>query len=208
MIATITGKLCSREAGRIVVETAGVGYEIFVPLSTFYRLPPIGAPVSLEVRQVVREDALTLYGFAQPAEKHAFDLLMGVQHVGPKLALAILSVLSAEDLAVAIGREDAARIDAVPGVGPKVAERVVRELRDKVSALKIAATDGASATGLDDSGMPGAGGIADDALSALVNLGYRPAEARRAVDSVVSASREATLEIVIRESLTLLLGEK
>lgn len=191
-----------------MVETGGVGYEVFVPLSTFYRLPIAGAPVALEIRQVVREDALALYGFIEPAEKLAFDLLMHVQHVGPKLALAILSVLSPEDLVAAIGREDVGRIDAVPGVGPKVAERVVRELRDKIGELKSIAparpwsADGAAAEN-------GSGDArADDAVSALVNLGYRPVEARRAVDSVLKSSHDANLEAVIRESLSVLLGDK
>ena len=191
-----------------MVETGGVGYEVFVPLSTFYRLPIAGAPVALEIRQVVREDALALYGFIEPAEKLAFDLLMHVQHVGPKLALAILSVLSPEDLVAAIGREDVGRIDAVPGVGPKVAERVVRELRDKIGELKSIAparpwsADGSAA----DNGSGDA--RADDAVSALVNLGYRPIEARRAVDSVLKSSHDANLEAVIRESLSVLLGDK
>jgi Holliday junction DNA helicase RuvA len=208
MIASLSGRLRSREAGRIVVETGGVGYEIFVPLSTFYRLPLAGAPVALEIRQVVREDALALYGFIEPAEKLAFDLLMQVQHVGPKLALAILSVLSPEDLVAAIGREDVSRIDAVPGVGPKVAERVVRELRDKVTELRTIAParpwsgDGAAA----DNGAGDA--RTEDAVSALVNLGYRPVEARHAVEAAVKANGEATLEAVIRESLTMLLGDK
>lgn len=208
MIASLSGRLRSREAGRIVVETGGVGYEVLVPLSTFYRLPIAGAPVALEIRQVVREDLLALYGFIEPAEKLAFDLLMQVQHVGPKLALAILSVLSPEDLVAAIGREDVARIDAVPGVGPKVAERVVRELRDKIADLKTIAPARAWAA---DGAMTenGTGDArADDAVSALVNLGYRPIEARRAVDSILKANGDATLEAVIRESLTVLLGDK
>ena len=94
MIATLSGKLKLREPGRLIVETAGVGYEIFVPLSTYYRMPSVGAEIELEIRQIVHEDAILLYGFATVAEKHAFDLLMGVQHVGYKLALAVLSVLS------------------------------------------------------------------------------------------------------------------
>ena len=123
MIATLSGKLTQREPGRLIVETAGVGYEIFVPLSTYYRIPSVGAEIDLELRQIVRADAILLYGFATVAEKHAFDLLMSVQHVGSKLALAVLSVLSPRDLAAAITHEDVERIDAVPGVGAKVAER-------------------------------------------------------------------------------------
>src|SRR5215469_10841348 len=135
MIATLAGTLRLREAGRLIIEAGGVGYEIFVPLSTYYRVPAAGTRLELEIRQVVREDAITLYGFATEAEKAAFDLLTGIQHVGPKLALAVLSVLAPDDLASAIAHEDVARIDAVPGVGAKVAERVVRELRDKIGIL-------------------------------------------------------------------------
>ena len=211
MIATISGTLRTRDAGRVVVETAGVGYEIAVPLSTYYRLPAIGAPVALEIRQVVREDAILLYGFSEPSEKRAFDLLMQVQHVGPKLALAILSVLAPEELVAAISREDVNRIDAVPGVGPKVAERVVRELRDKVANLKLAPTGASVGNGVVRSGTAGheVPDLLDDAISALVNLGIKPAEARRAVDSVVAEDpASVTLESTIRKSLAVLLGEK
>lgn len=208
MIATLSGKLQVREPGRIVVETGGVGYEVFIPLGTYYHLPPPGAPVSLEIRQVVREDALTLYGFLSAAEKRAFDLLMQVQHVGPKLGLAILSTLSPEDLVAAIGREDVERIDAVPGVGPKVAERIVRELRDKTADLQVIlpgreAGARAAATGTN-------GALVDDAISALVNLGYKPAEAKRAVDSTVSGGEldGVGLEVIIRRSLAVLYGER
>ncbi len=213
MIASLTGALAVRDAGRIVVETGGVGYEVLIPLSTFYRLPQLGDRVALEIRQVVREDALTLYGFSSATEKRAFDLLMSVQHVGPKLALAILSVLAPEELVAAIGKGDVDRIDAVPGVGPKVAERVVRELRDKVADLKMAApsttaSDGYIRPAPDGNGIPA--GPADEAVSALVNLGLKPVEARRTVDVVVAADAGAaeSPEVIIRKSLAVLLGEK
>ncbi len=207
MIATLTGRLKVRESGRLVVETAGVGYEVFIPLATYYRMPSIGAAVELEIRQVVREDAITLFGFATPGEKHAFDLLMRVQHVGPKLALAVLSVLSPDELVAAVTHEDVNRIDAVPGVGPKVAERVVRELRDRISELKLVAPP----HGTVEASSNGAGSLLDDAVSALVNLGYKPAEAKRAVDSVGVANPATMsdgLEALIRKSLATLLGEK
>jgi len=206
MIASLNGKLKVRESGRLVVESAGVGYEVFVPLATYYRMPPVGTQVELEIRQVVREDAIALYGFATRGEKRAFDLLLAVQHVGPKLALAVLSVLSPADLASAIGQGDVERIDAVPGVGPKVAERIVRELRDKIGDLNIAAAEPSATV----NGAVG-GSLADDALSALVNLGYKPAEAKRAVDSIVTngpGGGGASLEHLIRQSLAVLLGEK
>ncbi|MGC1676583.1 MAG: Holliday junction branch migration protein RuvA [Candidatus Binataceae bacterium] len=210
MIASINGLLTLRDAGRVIVETGGVGYEVFIPLSTFYRLPALGEQVRLQVRQVVREDALMLYGFAEPLEKRAFDLLMSVQHVGPKLALAILSFLEPVELVAAIGREDVEKIDAVPGVGPKVAERVVRELRDKIGELKL--SDAAAANGnagprqiRDTPATP-----LDEAVSALVNLGVKPIEARRTIDSVVAAEPAAAndLQVMVRKSLGAIYGEK
>lgn len=210
MIATLTGTLAVRDPARIVVEAGGIGYEVFIPLTTFYRLPAPGNLVRLEVRQVVREDSLTLYGFSDAVEKRAFDLLMQVQHVGPKLALAILSVLEPAELVGAIAREDFEKIDAVPGVGPKVAERVVRELRDKTGELRltgsvVAAPNGASAADSAASGQP-----IDDAVSALVNLGVKPAEARKTIDAVIASDRTVAqdLEAIVRKSLAVLFGEK
>jgi Holliday junction DNA helicase RuvA len=213
MIASLKGTLVVRDAARIVIETGGVGYEVLIPLSTYYRLPSLGEAVALEIRQVVREDALLLYGFSSATEKRAFDLLMSVQHVGPKLALAILSVLAPEELVAAIGKGDIDRIDAVPGVGPKVAERVVRELRDKVADLKLTGVSSSASNGHlrpvpDKIAAPS--GPADEAVSALVNLGMKPVEAKRTVDAVVAADSDAAQnpELLIRKSLAVLLGEK
>ncbi|MDB5108395.1 MAG: ATP-dependent helicase RuvA [Candidatus Binatus sp.] len=213
MIATLAGSLILRDANRIVVETGGIGYEVLIPLSTFYKLPPTGERVGLEIRQVVREDSITLYGFSSGGEKRAFDLLLNVQHVGPKLALAILSFLAPEELVAAINKGDVERIDAVPGVGPKVAERVVRELRDKIGDLKLSSatamqTNGAARPTPNNNGAPI--GPLDQAISALVNLGMKPVEAKRAVESVVErdAAISADLELLIRKSLAVLLGEK
>ena len=160
-----------------------------------------------QIRQVVREDALLLYGFATPAEKQTFDLLMSIQHVGPKLALAILSVLAPKDLVVAISHEDVERIDAVPGVGAKVAERIVRELREKVSELNLTAPVRMEACA-SSNGHAGGGSLLDDAVSALINLGYKPAEAKRAVDAVEAFDEQDGLEGLIRKSLAIILGEK
>ena len=201
MIAALKGGLRLREAGRIVVETGGVGYELFIPLSTYSRLPAAGVAVELEVRHLVREGAVTLYGFATGAEKQAFDLLTRVQHVGPKLALAVLSVMSPEELAAAIVRGDVDRIDAVPGVGRKVAERVVRELSDKVGELRLAAPEPRA-------GSDGRTQVLDDAVSALVNLGYKRAEAKSAVDSLDTSAAATGVETIIRRSLAALFGKK
>ncbi len=212
MIASINGALIVREAGRVVLETGGVGYEVFIPLGTFYKLPALGEAATLHIRQVVREDALMLYGFIEAAEKRAFDLLMSVQHVGPKLALTILSVMEPAELVAAIGREDIARIDAVPGVGPKVAERVVRELRDKVAALKYGdAVAPASSNGAGPRKQTGAAPtLLDDAVSALINLGVKPVEARRTIESVISAEPgcASDLHLMMRKSLAAIYGEK
>jgi Holliday junction DNA helicase RuvA len=206
MIASISGTLRVRDAGRCIIETGGVGYEIFIPLTTYYRLPSLGSPAYLEIRQIVREDALLLYGFSDSSEKRAFDLLLGVQHVGPKAALSILSVLSPEDLVKAISREDLHRIDAVPGVGTKLAERIVRELRDKIANLKFGGeAHPAPAQAASRNGM---GTIGDDAVSALVNLAYKPIQAQRAVDAVMADDAGADLETIIRKSLAVLLAEK
>lgn len=204
MIASLNGKLVVREAGRVVIEASGVGYEVFIPLSTYYRLPPPGTTVALAVRQVVREDSLSLYGFYQVVEKQAFDLLVSVQHVGPKLALAVLSVLSPAQLAAAVIQNAPERIDAVPGVGPKVAERIVRELRQKVGQLQSAA---ASEIPGDGRRPPDANRIVEEAISALVNLGYKAAEAKRAVDSVAPAEGSSDLEDLLRRSLKALANE-
>jgi Holliday junction DNA helicase RuvA len=210
MIATLTGTLIVRDPARIVVEAGGIGYEVFIPLTTFYRLPAPGNMVRLEIRQVVREDAITLYGFSEPPEKRAFDLLMQVQHVGPKLALAILSVLEPAELVSAIKREDVERIDAVPGVGPKVAERVVRELRDKTDGLRLTGSVVAPANGAAGKGGGGTEQPVDDAVSALVNLGIKPAEAKKTVDAVIAADDAVAgdLEAMVRKSLAVLFGEK
>jgi holliday junction DNA helicase RuvA len=210
MIASLNGKLKIRESDRLVIESAGVGYEVFVPLATYYRMPSVGTQVELEIRQVVREESIALYGFASIAEKRAFDLLLKVQHVGPTLALKVLSVLSPRDLASAIANADVERIDAVPGVGPKVAERIVRELRDKIGDLDVAS----SAIVAPSSNGKGGASLSDEAVSALINLGYKPAEAKRAVDAVgpmndsVDEGRDSALEGLIRRSLATLLGEK
>jgi Holliday junction DNA helicase RuvA len=202
MIATLAGTVRFRDAGRLIVEAGGIGYEIFIPLSTYYRIPAPGNRVDLEIRQVVREDSITLYGFGTEPEKIAFDLLIGIQHVGPKLALAVLSVLAPDDLASAIAHEDVGRIDAVPGVGAKVAERVVRELRDKLGALTMPAGHREGVTSQANNGVESS--ILDDAISALVNLGYKPAEAKRAVDAVGVGEGGGSLETLLRKSLAVI----
>lgn len=170
MIGRITGILLEKNPPEVVVDVGGVGYEIAVPMSTFYPLPAIGERVSLHTQLIVREDAHLLYGFATHSERAAFRQLLKISGVGPKVALAVLSGLSVNDLAGAIATQDAARLTKIPGIGKKTAERLLLELRDKFHTPgAISSTDSASVS---DSG---------DILNALIALGYNEREAQFAI---------------------------
>lgn len=181
MIAHLSGVLLHRHPARIVLDVHGVGYELQVPVGTYTQLPAAGAAVALHVYTQVRDDAIQLFGFATAAEKLLFEKLITVNGVGPKLALAILSGLSPAALGAALRAGDLARLTAIPGVGKKTAERLVFELRDKLSAP---AADDASPT-------PSPTPAADDVVSALVNLGYAPVLAQKAVQRALLAHPEA-----------------
>lgn len=183
MIAYLHGLLRERQPARIVLDVHGVGYELQVPVGTYAQLPAAGGEASLHVHTHVREDALQLFGFATSAEKQIFEKLITVNGVGPKLALAILSGLAPPELAVALRAGDHARLTAIPGVGRKTAERLVIELRDKISAPPPEAAAAAV--------LPGP---AEDVLSALVNLGYAEPLARRAVERARAARPEASFD--------------
>jgi len=193
VIAFLRGTILEKHPNRIVVDVNGVGYEVFVPLSTFYGLGDPGSNTAVRIHTHVREDALQLFGFATPLELALFDRLVAVSGIGPKLALAVLSGIAPADLVGAIGGGDIARLVSIPGIGRKTAERIVLELRDKVSALEGSATGGA----------PG-DGTRTDLLSALVNLGYHRPAAEKAVDAALAATGgafEASLRRAL-ESLT------
>ncbi|MBI4442176.1 MAG: Holliday junction branch migration protein RuvA [Acidobacteria bacterium] len=198
MIAHLRGKLLSKKPNRVIVETGGVGYEVSIPVSTFYELGEEGTEVSLRVFTHVREDALSLYGFRTDQEKRLFERLIAVAGVGPKLAITILSGLEMDELVPAIRESDVARLLRIPGVGKKTAERLVLELRDKLMDLEIAAEkpEPASATEL--------GRAEEDALSALVNLGYARGAAEAAVREAHAASPNGDFEQLLRSSLRLL----
>jgi Holliday junction DNA helicase RuvA len=171
----------------LIIEVQGIGYELFVPLSTFYRLPEVKESVALSVYTHVREDALQLYGFFSTLEKQLFLLLLGVSGVGPKLALNILSGMETSEMVQAICQGNVDRLRAIPGVGPKTAGRVILELKEKVSRL---AGPGSQFD------TPEAGGenkIAEDTLSALINLGYNRIEAKRAIDQIVKDEGAASV---------------
>jgi holliday junction DNA helicase RuvA len=192
VIAQISGTLAHKVPGEVIVDVGGVGYQVFIPLNVFYRLPEIGAPVSLYIHTHLREDALQLFGFREPAEKQVFLLLNSVAGIGPKLAVNILSGIPAEELVQAIKHGDQLRLVAVPGVGRKLAERMIVELRDKFATFQAEIAE-----------TPVAGNgsqLMQDAVSALVNLGYRKAEVEKNVRDTIQAGKES-LEDVIKDAL-------
>lgn len=192
MIGRISGILDAKSPGEITIDVGGVGYQIFIPLSVFYRLPEPGEKVRLFIHTHLREDALQLFGFLEFEEKQMFLLLNSVAGIGPKLAVTILSGIPADDLARALKEGDQARLLSIPGVGKKLAERMVVELRDKAGAMPVVEA-GAVATN-------GASQVSRDAVSALVNLGYRRADAERAIRDITQ-KQEGTLGDVLKEAL-------
>jgi len=192
VIAQISGTLAQKVPGEIVVDVVGVGYQVFIPLNVFYRLPEIGAPVSLQIHTHVRDDALQLFGFQDLAEKQIFLLLISVSGIGPKLAVNILSGIPAEELARALKVGDQARLVAIPGVGRKLAERLIVELKDKLATLSTAGVESPKA----EIGSH----VMQDAVSALVNLGYKGPEAEKMVREVLR-SGDRSLENVLKNTL-------
>lgn len=192
MIAHISGTLAQKIPGEVVVDVAGVGYQIFIPLNVFYRLPEIGAPLSLQIYTHVREDALQLFGFQDLGDKQLFLLLLGVSGIGPKLAVNILSGIATDELSRALKEGDQLRLMAIPGVGRKLAERMIVELKDKLSTF--------APIGPETAKIEGGSQLLSDAVSALVNLGYKRPEAEKIVREVLSKG-ERSLENVLKESL-------
>lgn len=193
MIARLSGILAEAGADHAVIDVAGVGYLVQASSRTLSAIGPVGGSVMLFTELQVREDAMTLFGFGSAAERDWFRLLTGVQGVGGRVALAILSVLSADELQKSVASGDKAMVARAQGVGPKLAERIVRELKDKVGGIALG--PGAPAA------MP-AGGAANDAVSALTNLGFRPAEANAAVAAANDElGNGATLDALVRLAL-------
>ena len=196
MIASLTGRLAFKAPTAVVLDVHGVGYEVFIPLSTYYGLPNLSDSISLSIHTHVREDAIQLFGFLTSQEKDAFVLLTSVSGVGPKLALSVLSALPVSDLVSAIQSGDVEKLTTVPGIGHKSASRLVLELKDKVGKLHPGLAPAS------DSPRQGQDATFDDALSALVNLGYRPQDARDVLKQVKKSNAESiALKDMIRESL-------
>jgi Holliday junction DNA helicase RuvA len=189
MIGLLRGRLSSRSEGVLVVDVGGVGYEVFTSAPSERALAAAGGEVTLHVHTHVKEDAIQLYAFTTREERDAFRVLLGVSNIGPRTALALLSGLTVEELADAVATRDLARLSTIPGIGKKTAERLAFELQDKFPR-RMAATTVAAA------------GPRADLVSALVNLGYKPAQAEKAVGTVAGRFAEgAGFEEVLREAL-------
>lgn len=196
MISYVRGVLVEKDPMRAVVEAAGVGYEILIPLTTFDRLPHTGAEVKLLVQHVVREDDEILFGFATPAEREMFAKLTAVSGVGPKIALSILSGSSIGELALAIASGNAKRLSAIKGVGKKTAEKICIELKDKVNAL-----EGLAATARDAKGT--ASPMLHDAILALSALGFNEETANKMVSQVIAVKPDVKdVETIVRMALS------
>jgi len=196
MIAHLQGVLVVKTVERVVLDVHGIGYQAVVPLSTYYALPDVQERVTLLTTMYVREDTMRLYGFATPDEQEMFELLISVSSVGPRLALNMLSSLTAVDLRQAIAQAETRRLQAIPGVGRKTAERVVLELQEKMAAL------GLSASGQSSLLVSADEQVMRDVISALLNLGYRQQEAEKAVRAARAKQNDSlTLEALLKDAL-------
>ena len=203
MIAQLSGTLVLKQPNTAVIDVNGVGYEVTIPVSTFYVLGEVGSPVTIRIHTHVREDAFQLFGFHSAQDKDLFLKLTSVSGVGPKLAITMLSGMASPDLITAIRSSDLARLTTIPGVGRKTAERVVVELRDKLAAPVEPPAEAATKPGAEPVVVPRID-VRDDTIAALMQLGYPRPQAERAVNEAVRQDGESTIEAVLRRSLKLL----
>jgi holliday junction DNA helicase RuvA len=194
MIALLRGTLLEKNPSRLIVDAGGVGYDVQVPLSTFYVLGEPGTSISLRIHTHVREDLIALYGFATRLEQDLFERLIGISGIGPKLALAVLSGIEPGELIKAIRLQDVARLTAIPGVGKKTAERIGLELKDRLPASLQAAGQSAIGGAPEDQ-------LREDLLSALLNLGYQRAAAEKAIDKTLKGASDVGFEQALRDVL-------
>jgi Holliday junction DNA helicase RuvA len=199
MIAHLSGTLLTKAPQSVIIDNGGIGYEVTVPLSTFYALPEKDGRVSLHIYTHVREDALMLFGFYTPLEKEIFTMLISVSGIGPKLATNILSGIGPEQLLEAMARGDTARMQSIPGIGKKTSERIALELREK--AMKLRGTIEPLPS---QAVLPEEKRMLDDAASALVNLGYSAKSARDAVEKARPRLETINLQSLIKEALRVL----
>jgi holliday junction DNA helicase RuvA len=196
MIARLRGTLVDKDPSRIIVDVGGVGYDVQVPLSTFYPLGDEGSIVQLRIHTHVREDLIALYGFATALEHDLFERLISINGVGPRLALSVLSGIEPEELVRAVRESDVARLTKIPGVGKKTAERIVLELKDRLPPT-LGAADKPAPSDADQ--------LRGDVLSALTNLGYQSNAAEKALDKVFAATPDAAFEAALRAALKALM---
>lgn len=201
MIAHLSGTLLSKQATTVIVDVSGVGYEVTIPLSTFYDLEDLGSTVQLRIYTHVREDALQLYGFKTARERELFLKLISVSGIGPKLGITLLSGMSADEMIASIRTNNLARLTLIPGVGRKTAERLIVELREKVAELSSAQLEEEFGAKTEVSSEPTEDSVRSDALSALLNLGYQRSGAEKAIDAALSEGEDITVESVLRRSL-------
>jgi Holliday junction DNA helicase RuvA len=201
MIAHLSGTLLSKQATSVILDVAGVGYEVTIPLSTFYDLEDLGSPVQLRIYTHVREDALQLFGFKTARERELFMRLISVSGIGPKLGITLLSGMSADEMIASIRTNNLARLTLIPGVGRKTAERLVVELREKVAALSSPELEEELGAKAEVRTVPTKDSVRADALSALLNLGYQRTAAEKAIDSTVGEGDDISVESVLRRSL-------
>jgi len=198
VIARLAGMLAEKTPGRVIVDVQGVGYDLQVPLSTFYVVGELGTPITLRVHTHVREDMIALYGFATSLEQDLFERLISISGIGPKLALSVLSGIEPPDLVRAIKAQDVARLTAIPGVGKKTAERIGLELKDRLPTSMQAAADTLKPPAAEDQ-------LREDLLSALVNLGYQRVPAEKAIDRELQRMPDAPFEDALRAVLRALM---
>jgi Holliday junction DNA helicase RuvA len=201
MIAHLSGTLLSKQATSVIVEVAGVGYEVTIPLSTFYELADIGSPVQLRIYTHVREDTLQLYGFKTVRERELFLRIISVSGIGPKLGITLLSGMSADEMIASIRTNNLARLTLIPGIGRKTAERLVVELREKVAAMSSAELEEEHGAHAEVKAEPTEDSVRADALSALLNLGYQRSSAEKAIDSALGEGGDITVESILRRTL-------
>jgi Holliday junction DNA helicase RuvA len=200
MIAHLSGTLLSKQATSVILDVSGVGYEVSIPLSTFYELEDPGSNVQLRIYTHVREDALQLYGFKTTRERELFLRLISVSGIGPKLGITLLSGMSADEMIASIRTNNLAKLTLIPGVGRKTAERLVMELRDKVTSLSVEVEEELGAKP-DVATAPTEDSMRADALSALLNLGYQRNAAEKAVTAAMSETEDVSVESILRASL-------
>jgi Holliday junction DNA helicase RuvA len=201
MIALLTGTLIEKSLTQCVVDVRGVGYRVVVPLTTFYELPEAGQPVVIHIHTHVREDAVNLYGFHSQEDRAVFQLMISVSGIGPKLAVNILSGIAAGELIRAVTTHDLKRLTGIPGVGKKTAERMILEMKDKAAKFgRESVPVGAVAPKTGDQ-------VKDDAVSALVNLGYKGSTVKEVIDRIVRAEEAIpSLDRLLKQALKILAG--